>query len=380
MVQRSAVLLVANYSNNTGYAWSNIYRLFNSIAKCLAEKNVFTCISFEKIVGRVQIIDKDIPIHVFEFSPYKISLSTLGVLIRSIKEYNIKYIYFTDMPTWHWLYAMLRILGVCKIIVHCRVSVENPYLATPEKGLRKHLKSVPNHIPLLRADYVYAISEFVRHRLINKDCYPEDRVIKILNGIDVDKYSCADKTNSKNEIIIFCCARATKHKGISTLIKATEILSKKYNINNFLVQYAGSGPDLDFFKAMVKKLGVTDKFIFLGKLESTHEHACNSDIIAVPSEWGEGFGSTVAEAMAAGKAVVTTRVGGIPEIVGGEECGILLPPGDSAALAGTIAVLIRDGEVRRKLGQNARARARQVFSETLSHGNVTARILQDFEL
>ena len=334
MGRRSAVLLAANYSNDTGYAWSNIYRLFNSIAKSLREKNVETCISFEKIVGQVQIVDDDIPIHVFEFSAYKISLSSLILLRRSIKIYNIKYVYLTDMPTWHWLYAILRLWGVYKIIVHCRVSVENPYFVLPEKGIKKFLKSVPNRMPSIRADYVYAISEFVRHRLINKNCYPEERVIKILNGIDIEKYSCADRANNINhEIVIFCCARATKHKGIITLIKAVETLSKKLEINNFVLQYAGSGPDLDCFKQMAHELNVTEKIIFLGRLDSTHEYACNSDIIVVPSEWGEGFGSTVAEGMAAGKALVATRVGGIPEVVGEDKYGILIPPGDSDALA-----------------------------------------------
>ncbi len=205
--------------------------------------------------------------------------------------------------------------------------------------------------------------------------------IKILNGIDIEKYSCADRANNINhEIVIFCCARATKHKGIITLIKAVEILSKKLEINNFVLQYAGSGPDLDCFKQMAHELSVTEKIIFLGRLDSTHEYACNSDIIVVPSEWGEGFGSTVAEGMAAGKALVATRVGGIPEVVGEDKYGILIPPGDSYALAETLAGLIRDYEARRKLGQNARERARELFSETSYHRNVTTRMLKDLEL
>lgn len=377
MEQSCTVLLVANYSNITGYAWSNIYRLFNSIAIACHKNNIFTCISFAEIIGQVNIIDIDIPSESFEFSPYKISFRSLNILRRAIKKYNIKYVYFTDMKTWHWLYILLRIWGVRKIIVHCRVSVESPHRVTPEIGLKRFIKSMVNGISIFRADYVYAISEFVRDRLVNKNCYPKERVIKILNGIDIDKYMCKEEYTGHDNVSIFCCARATHHKGIPTLIKAANILKKKYKLDKFCIQYAGDGPNLDEFKALAKELNVTDKIYFLGMLNSTHEVACNSDIIVVPSEWGEGFGSTVAEGMAAGKAVVATNAGGIPEVIGNTECGVLVKPGDSDELAKALYVLIEDDDVRRRLGQKAKKRAREKFNEVEYHRVVTDRILHD---
>lgn len=380
MEKSSAVLLVANYSNNTGYAWRNIYKLYNSIAKAFQEKNIFTCLSFAEIIDQVNIIDKDIKTKSFRFSPYKISFSALIALRSSIKKYNIKYVYFTDMPTWHWLYILLRVWGVEKIVVHCRVSVENPHPVIPERGLKKHIKSMVNGISIFRADYMYAISEFVRDRLVNKNCYPKERVIKILNGIDVDKYLCEADSVVRDYVTIFCCARATKHKGIPTLIKAARILKQKYELDHFCIQYAGAGPDLDGFKTLAKELNVTDKVQFLGMLNSTHEVACNSDIIVVPSEWGEGFGSTVAEGMAAGKAVVATRAGGIPEVIGSSEFGVLVTPGDSDELADVLYELIENEDIRSNLGQRAKKRAREQFSEAVYHQLVTERLFRDFEI
>lgn len=379
MKRGSAVLLVANYSNITGYAWNNIFRLFNSIARSCQDNGFSICISFAEIEKQVDIFDTDIKTKSFVFNPYKISFHSLVALRQAIKENNIKYIYFTDMKPWHWLYPLLRIWGIKKIIVHCRVSVANPHPATPEKGLKKLIKSLINKVPFIRVDYIYAISEFVRERLVNKDCYPKGRVIKILNGIDVNRYLCKEDSAGQDDINIFCCARASKHKGIPTLIEAAQILKQKYKLENYCIQYAGSGPDLDSFKGLAKELDVADKIVFLGQLDSTHEVACDSDIIVVPSEWGEGFGSTVAEGMAAGKAVVATRAGGIPEIIGGPEYGMLVEPGNSNELADAIYELTKNGDVREKLGQKARIRVRKYFNESLYHQLVTERILQDFE-
>ena len=86
MKQESAVLLVANYSNDTGYAWNNIYRLFNSIARICQKNNIYTCTSFAEIRGQVSIIDKDIQTESFVFNPYQISYHSLLVLNRAIKK------------------------------------------------------------------------------------------------------------------------------------------------------------------------------------------------------------------------------------------------------------------------------------------------------
>jgi glycosyltransferase involved in cell wall biosynthesis len=183
---------------------------------------------------------------------------------------------------------------------------------------------------------------------------------------------------SVNEnVLIFCGSRANKHKGIPTLIKAAKVLKYDYKINNFHIMYAGSGPDLDNFKQLANKLCVEDKFEFLGQLASTHDHACRSDIIVVPSEWGEGFGSTVVEGMAAGKVVVATRVGGIPEIVSRRDLGLLIEPGDDELLAKTLKTLINDPVSRNSYGINAKKWASKYFDESVYHSAVTERIMKD---
>ena len=370
MHDNGCVLLAANYSNNTGYAWKNIYKLYNSIARSLIENNYSVCLSFAELSLPIEFIDKDIPISVLVFNPLRITLRSLITLRKAILKQNIRYVYFTDMGTWHWLYILLRFWGVVKIIVHCRVSVSNPNPSIPERGIAKLFKSVLNRIPAIRADHLYVISDFVASRIVNKNCYPSSRVTKIYNGIDTKAYSCSDTKPKRNKVIIFCAARAAYYKGIATLIKATKILSKDYRLNNFHVQYAGDGPDLSRFKALSRQLNVSDTFEYLGHLKSTNKHVCDADIIVVPSEWGEGFASTVAEGMAAGKAVVATTAGGIPEVLGDSMHGQLIAPGDSKGLADTLYHLIRNEDLRIKLGNNAEKRAKKYFDENLYHQRV----------
>ncbi|HKQ34840.1 MAG TPA: glycosyltransferase family 4 protein, partial [Nitrospiraceae bacterium] len=76
----------------------------------------------------------------------------------------------------------------------------------------------------------------------------------------------------------------------------------------------------------------------------------------------EGFGIAVVEAMAAGKAVVATTTGGLPEVVAQEETGLLVPPGDADSLAAAVVSLLQDRVRRDQMGRQGRVRAHERFS------------------
>ena len=85
------------------------------------------------------------------------------------------------------------------------------------------------------------------------------------------------------------------------------------------------------------------------------------DVIAMPS-LREAFGFAALEAMAGGKPLVASEVGGLAEAVGREGAGILVPPNDPEALAGALAELLLDPSARRQLGEVARARYEHYFT------------------
>jgi spore coat protein SA len=85
-------------------------------------------------------------------------------------------------------------------------------------------------------------------------------------------------------------------------------------------------------------------------------------VVVLPSVWEEPFGMPAAEAMAAGRPVVASRVGGLPEVVADGETGLLVAPDDPGALAGALATVVDDAELGRRMAESGRRRARERFS------------------
>jgi glycosyltransferase involved in cell wall biosynthesis len=101
--------------------------------------------------------------------------------------------------------------------------------------------------------------------------------------------------------------------------------------------------------------------VFAGHRTDVPEILQALDIFVLPSNW-EGLPNAVLEAMAAGLPVVATRVGGVPEVVVEGQTGILVPPRDPNALADALLTLLRDPNLRRRMGQAGRQRVQEYFS------------------
>jgi glycosyltransferase involved in cell wall biosynthesis len=109
------------------------------------------------------------------------------------------------------------------------------------------------------------------------------------------------------------------------------------------------------------RLGLAGDVHFLGFVSDTAEFFAGIDVLAMPSLY-EGLGVAVLEAMAAGKPVIATRVGGLVESVVDDVTGILVPPRDPAALAAAIAKFARSHTLGSSMGQQGRERVRQEYS------------------
>lgn len=304
MSKKGAVLLSANYSNRTGYAWRNIYRLFNVVARHFISLGYPVVVSFSEIEGIIDVFDEDLNILFIKHNPNDRFLLNSLKFARQVKKHNIKYVYFTDQRFTDYRYALIRLMGVKKIIVHNRISVADPHPGSYESGVKGVIKSIMSRWHLITANRVYAVSDFVGNRLIMKNRVPDYRVVKILNGIDIDSFTPNSNSKSLGEPLkIFCGGRASVHKGIDVLIEATALLRsrKKYD---FEVRYAGDGPDLKNFLASAEKHKLGECFQFLGELNSTRDEVVNADIIVVPSIWGDACPSSVSEALASGKPLI----------------------------------------------------------------------------
>ena len=149
-------------------------------------------------------------------------------------------------------------------------------------------------------------------------------------------------------------------KGHDTLLRAMQIAVRE--VPGLELEVAGSGPLEDELRAQVSALGLDGSVRFLGQVPGAAAVLERASIVVVPS-LGEGFGMVALEAMERGRAVVASDVGGLPEIVAAGETGLLVPPGDAAALAAAIVELARDPVRVRAFGAAGRRRALESFSQ-----------------
>jgi len=153
--------------------------------------------------------------------------------------------------------------------------------------------------------------------------------------------------------------RLIKLKGIDILLNA--LASKTCRNKAWRVTIAGDG-DLETYRALASDLGIADRVRFTGWLDQPgcRRELADAQVLVQPSMF-EGLPMSVLEAMAEGLTIVATPVGSVPDAIADGETGLLVPPGDTAALAEALARVIDDPTLRRNLGVGARSRWERQF-------------------
>lgn len=213
------------------------------------------------------------------------------------------------------------------------------------------------------ADGVIAVSESVRDSLVAAGL-PARMITVIHNGIPLvarrhphGSPPAADRSPSST--IIGSVARLVPEKGLDTLLKATALLTREFpGLSLILV---GDGREKSALTELSHQLGLTGRIHFLGFRADVEDIVAGFDLAALPS-LSEGLPLALLELMAAGRPVVASRVGGIPEVIAHEDNGLLVPPGDPAALAAALRRLLTEEGLAARLGSAARATAEERFS------------------
>jgi glycosyltransferase involved in cell wall biosynthesis len=167
--------------------------------------------------------------------------------------------------------------------------------------------------------------------------------------------------NGKHETIFGFAARIETGKGPFVLAEALAQL--RQNRDDVLVRLAGTGPAVQEVKARVRELRLNGSWEFVGSYDGAV--GCSAfmrtlDVFVLPS-FAEGTSKSVIEAMAHGLPIITTNVGGSPDLLT-PDAGILIPPGDSAALTEAMRCLAADPALRKRMGQAARERYLKLFA------------------
>lgn len=189
----------------------------------------------------------------------------------------------------------------------------------------------------------------------------------IPNAIDVRRYrtdpQCGKQWREQEgfapgDFLCLCVGRLAQQKDHATLLQAFAAGPAKNPRARLLL--AGEGPLRNEIEQQIETLGLGGSVRLLGRRTDIPEMLAAADLFVLASRW-EGNPLAVMEAMSAGVPVIATKVGGVPELVGDGETGLLVSPGDPAALAAAICRLLDDRATRAGMGRAAIEKAERDF-------------------
>ena len=161
--------------------------------------------------------------------------------------------------------------------------------------------------------------------------------------------------------VIVVAARLAREKGHRFLLEAVARLRSEFP--TVLLLLAGEGNQEQALKSQARELGLTDSARFLGFREDVPDLLAAADVSVLPSIDCDASSASIKEAMAMRVPVVATRIGGAAEIIDDEVDGLIVPAGDTSALAGAIGRLLREPALRDKMGQAGRLKVIERFTE-----------------
>ena len=265
-------------------------------------------------------------------------------------------------------------------------SVWGSDVTAPYHGLRGRLRSTQLQEFLRAAERCTATSEFLRRTVAERFGVACD-VVPF--GVDLDFFAppdgSADRQRSPEGAVRIAYAKWLRPQyGPDILLEALARIDPGVPWRAVL---AGDGPLAAPLREQAEALGIAERVRFAGHLPhaGVAELMRQSEIFVMPSR-EESFGVAAAEASACGLPVVSTAVGGVPEVVLDGETGLLVAPDDPNALAAALTLLARDPDLRRRLGAAGRAyvarryvwdrcvdQMEEIYAEVVETVNATAR-------
>ncbi len=226
---------------------------------------------------------------------------------------------------------------------------------------------------LAGCDWAVACTETAFRHL--QDLAPPGRLHLVYHGLDLDRFppppSCAsdrDGSDPDRPVVLVSVCRAVEKKGLDTLVEALAQLPTHIA---WRFVHIGGGPHLDRLKSKATRSGLADRIQWLGPQpqEVVLKHYGSADLFVLPSVVArdgdrDGLPNVLLEAQSQGLACISSNLPGIAELISDGATGVLIEPGDIAALAGAISGLARDPRRRQRLGAAALERVHERFALT----------------
>jgi glycosyltransferase involved in cell wall biosynthesis len=364
-------------SFNAGGTEFNLIKTIEIMSKTEYDLHILTL--NDRGLLRQRFIDTGIPIVEFSFP----RLHSLRALLQAVRislwfrRTMPDVVHTNDRYTNSFVAPCARLAGVPLVITSRRWWKEMP----------RRIYKFGNMVAYRLSHRIVVNSSIVARMMSADEGIASSRITVLPNFVDDEEFALIPEKERaaarssfgipSDAILATAIAIFRPEKDLKTLILATSLLSRKYP--RFHVLLVGDGPCEKDLRNAVIEMKVEDRVHFAGFLNGPPTPHKFGDI-AVLCSLHEGFPNSIVEAMAAGKPVVATQVGGIPDAVEDGRTGILVSPSSPVQLAEALGRLIDDDNLRASMGEAGRLKAKRLYSasavleqlDVLYGGNVSA--------
>ncbi len=284
-------------------------------------------------------------------------ISLVSSFTRLISKYNIDVIN-THGSIDSWTASIAGRLSSRKPII-----IRTRHKSTPISNNLRHwilYQKLPHAI--------VTTGQAVKDAMVERNGIDEAMVVSIPTGVDLERYRPQKPADSLKkdlratrwDLWVGTVAFLRDYKGLDDFIQAAKLTIETIPETRFLI--VGSGPEEKNLAHRVAELNLSHGVVLTGFREDIPQILSLLDVFVLPSVSGEGIPQVLTQALAMERAVVMTRVGGIPEIVQHGITGLLVDPRSPPQLADAICTLLRDKELRAKLGLAGKHRVVENYS------------------
>lgn len=207
-----------------------------------------------------------------------------------------------------------------------------------------------------------ALSNLIKDTIIKEYSIKEEKIPVVFNGINLKKCQIKEDYSIKEKIKICHIGRFSEQKNHRGLVKAFKIFNEKYP--DSILNLIGVGELEETIKKLVEENNLTKKVNFLGLQSNVCSYLNKADIFTLPSNY-EGIPMTLIEAMGTGIPIVTTNVGGIPNMLKNDESALIVK-NEIKLIAQAFEKLVLNNELREKIGKNALKESKFFSSEEMA--------------
>lgn len=287
-------------------------------------------------------------------------------IARIIREYRPDILhlhYFSFINPYSWI---ARLQSVKQVFFTDHHSRPCGYIATRAPLWKRAIGRVVNE-PLTR---VICVSNYGHLCMSSFGSLPRDRFQMIYNGVDLSRVKSDPQRAIEfrrrysiplDRSIVTQVSWIIPEKGIIDFLETARLVTRQHRNVQFVI--VGEGDYRQEYMRRAVEMGIEDRVTWTGIIEDVFGQGVfeAADIVCQFSRWEEVFGWMIAEAMAHGKPVVTTRVGGIPELIQDNESGYLVDRGDTKIMSDKVLTLLNDALLREHMGSKGKNTVRQKF-------------------